>query len=229
MSDTRSPRIRVSVNGPYLVEGTLPMAKQIIVVDEKGECVAWEEAERVEDGGDCTLCRCGSSARKPFCDGSHTTIRFDGTETAPRTPYADAADSIEGPTLVLMDEVDLCADARYCFARGKIWRRVLQDGDEPRSVVIEQSAMCPSGRYTAVDAADGSVCEPELEPSVGFVEDPKKGVSGPLWVRGGIPVIAADGEPYEVRNRVTLCRCGGSKNKPFCDGTHIEIGFDDRT
>ena len=50
---------------------------------------------------------------------------------------------------------------------------------------------------------------------------------GPLWVRGGVRVDAADGEPYEVRNRVTLCRCGASENKPFCDGTHQDIGFRD--
>jgi CDGSH-type Zn-finger protein len=48
-----------------------------------------------------------------------------------------------------------------------------------------------------------------------------------LWVRGGIPVISADGFAYEVRNRVTLCRCGASANKPFCDGSHYKISFRD--
>jgi CDGSH-type Zn-finger protein len=66
-----------------------------------------------------------------------------------------------------------------------------------------------------------------FEPSIGVVEDPQIGVSGPLWVRGGIQVEAADGTPYEVRNRVTLCRCGASQNKPFCDGSHAAIGFTD--
>ena len=56
--------------------------------------------------------------------------------------------------------------------------------------------------------------------SIGIVEDPAKRCSGPLWVLGGIAVESAGGEAYEVRNRVTLCRCGASKNKPFCDGTH---------
>jgi CDGSH-type Zn-finger protein len=44
-------------------------------------------------------------------------------------------------------------------------------------------------------------------------------------VRGGIAVVSADGEQYEVRNRMTLCRCGASSNKPFCDGTHASIKF----
>jgi hypothetical protein len=125
-----------------------------------------------------------------------------------------------------MDRFDLCAEARFCSARGKIWNRVTVDGADSCAVVVEQSELCPSGRYTAVDLATRVVHEPDLEPSIGLVEDPQAGVSGPLWVRGGIPVVSADGEPYEVRNRVTLCRCGGSKNKPFCDSTHVDIGFD---
>ena len=55
-----------------------------------------------------------------------------------------------------------------------------------------------------------------------------QGVSGPIWVRGGIPVVAADGHAYEIRNRVTLCRCGASSNKPFCDGSHASIKFSDQ-
>jgi CDGSH-type Zn-finger protein len=52
------------------------------------------------------------------------------------------------------------------------------------------------------------------------IEDPQMGVSGPIWVRGGIPVEAVNGKAYEIRNRVTLCRCGKSSNKPFCDSSH---------
>ena len=38
---------------------------------------------------------------------------------------------------------------------------------------------------------------------------------------------SADGTTYEIRNRVTLCRCGASQNKPFCDGSHWEVEFRD--
>jgi len=50
---------------------------------------------------------------------------------------------------------------------------------------------------------------------------------GPIWVKGGVPVESADASVFENRNRVTLCRCGGSKNKPFCDGTHLKDRFND--
>src|SRR2546428_568857 len=79
-----------------------------------------------------------------------------------------------------------------------------------------EAGNCPSGRLaTWKRTADGRYepsGEPEFEPSIGVVEDPQMGVSGPLWVRGGIPIEAADGTTYEVRNRVTLCRCGASQN-----------------
>jgi hypothetical protein len=82
---------------------------------------------------------------------------------------------------------------------------------------------CPSGRLVAWDKQAGQPVEPALSPSIGLVQDPTKGVSGPLWVRGGIAVESADGEVYEARNRQTLCRCGASRNKPFCDGSHITV------
>ena len=53
-----------------------------------------------------------------------------------------------------------------------------------------------------------------------LIEDTAKQLRGPIWVRGGIPVVAADGQTYEIRNRMTLRRCGRSANKPFCDGSH---------
>ena len=50
----------------------------------------------------------------------------------------------------------------------------------------------------------------KLEKSVGLIEDPELDSSGPIWVRGGIPIISEEGDQYEIRNRVTLCRCGKS-------------------
>lgn len=228
MSDARVPRIRVAKDGPYLVDGAVAIAKQTIVTDELHESVGWEQAEPLEKGGSCALCRCGSSGMKPYCDGTHRVTGFDGTETADRMPYADAATSRLGPMVTLLDQPGLCAEARFCSAKGMIWHRVEEDDPESADIVIRQAGLCPSGRYTAVVGDPGTTVEPVLDPSIGIVEDPSAGVSGPLWVRGGIPVVSADGRPYEVRNRVTLCRCGGSKNKPLCDGTHVEIGFDDR-
>ena len=89
-----------------------------------------------------------------------------------------------------------------------------------RANLIRQAGDCPAGRLVAIDKASGKPVEPELPQSIGIIEDPSLGCSGPLWVRGGIELVGADGEPHEIRNRMTLCRCGRSENKPFCNGAH---------
>jgi hypothetical protein len=93
-------------------------------------------------------------------------------------------------------------------------------------MALEEVANCNSGRLVAFDEKKGSPIEPILEPSIAAVEEPLRGYEGPLWVRGGIPIESADGITYEIRNRVTLCRCGISSNKPFCDGSHRVIRKD---
>jgi CDGSH-type Zn-finger protein len=70
--------------------------------------------------------------------------------------------------------------------------------------------------------------ENKFEPSIDILEDPQAKMSGPIGLRGDIQLEGADGTKYEKRNRITLCRCGRSKNKPFCDSSHIDFGFNDR-
>jgi hypothetical protein len=117
----------------------------------------------------------------------------------------------------------LCAGARFCDRAGTVWTTVGEiSGAEERAAFVDQVGQCPSGRLVAYDANTGEALEPELPPSIVLVEDPSEGVRGPLWVRGGIEIVGADGTSYETRNRVTLCRCGASANKPFCDGSHFQ-------
>lgn len=222
------PRIQVTQNGPYLVTGSVPIQVQIIATDAAGEPNAWVEGDPVAAPASYLLCRCGNSANKPFCDGTHNRVPFNGTETADRTPYSEQAQALDGPALALTDAQPLCASARFCHLNGTVWRQV-RHTDDPTVAAqfVRQVGDCPSGRLVAWDKTTGAPLEPVLPPSIGLVQDPAKGVSGPLWVRGGITVEAADGTAYEVRNRQTLCRCGASRNKPFCDGSHIVVGFRD--
>lgn len=221
-------RITVSEDGPYLVSGGLPLVRIEIVTNEAGEAVAWREIERIDAGDRYSLCRCGCSQTKPFCDGSHDACGFKGDETAAHDPYFESATCIDGPGVRLRDVRALCAEARFCDREGGLWNLVKR-ADEPgvRELIEDMAGKCPSGRYVACDFGADEPVEPLFEPSIGLVEDPQLGVAGPLWVRGGIAVIGADGSAYEVRNRMTLCRCGSSKNKPFCDGSHIGAGFSD--
>jgi CDGSH-type Zn-finger protein len=223
---TNNARVSVSKNGPYMVTGNVPLSKHIIGTDVDGGSESWIEGEAVPAGKKYALCRCGHSSKKPFCDGTHAKIGFDGTETASRKPYLEQANAFDGPAMVLTDAESLCAFGRFCDPNGSVWRQVAQSDDpETRAAFLRQVHNCPAGRLVAWDKATRTPVEPELPVSIGLVEDPAQQCSGPLWLRGGIQVTAADGFTYEVRNRVTLCRCGQSRNKPFCDGTHAAIKF----
>jgi CDGSH-type Zn-finger protein len=221
-------KVIVSKNGPYLVSGGVPLAKQTIVADTAGASQDWRESDPFPAQDSYALCRCGHSANKPFCDGSHTRVRFNGTETASREPYARQAQLMEGPALDLTDAESLCAFARFCDRDGQVWNQVTRtDEAQLRGPFVRQVNQCPSGRLMALEHGTARAHEEALPVSIGVVEDPVEKCSGPLWLRGGIPVESSHGFSYEVRNRVTLCRCGASKNKPFCDGSHAAIKFRD--
>jgi len=227
--DTKStPKLKILKNGPYLVAGKIPLTKQSIIANEKGRSIKWEEEDCYPQKEEYTLCRCGQTSSSPFCDGTHQKIKFDGTETASKEEYLKRAGTIVGPELIITDLPELCAYARFCHREdGSVWE-LAEDSDNPKSraSAIEGTWECPAGRLLAWDKT-GQPIEKKFEPSIGIIEDPsyKGGVSGPIWVKGGIPIEGSDGSEYEVRNQVTLCRCGKSANKPFCDNTHGLIGY----
>jgi len=216
-----SAKIQITKNGPYLVSGDLPLSEQWIATNAEGESLDYREGKKYPAQPQYALCRCGQSGNKPFCDGSHTKVQFDGTETVSHGPYLEQAETIEGPTMLLTDQENLCAFARFCDPKGRIWNLVQQaDNPETRRVVEHEAGHCPAGRLVVWDRETGKAIEPKFEPSLGLIEDTAKKVRGPIWVRGGVPIVSADGKTYEIRNRVTLCRCGRSDNKPFCNGAH---------
>lgn len=223
-----SAKVQITEDGPYMVSGNLPMRRQTIGANSAGESVKWIEGETFPAQKSYALCRCGHSGKKPFCDGSHAKVGFDGTETASRETYQRQAKVMRGPSMSLTDAEALCAFARFCDPHGQVWNLV-NETDDPaaKKNFVRQAGDCPSGRLVAWDNATEQAVEPEHAPSIGLIEDPAQQCAGPIWLRGGVQVIGSDGFHYEIRNRVTLCRCGASKNKPFCDGTHASIKFKD--
>jgi CDGSH-type Zn-finger protein len=221
-TESEKQRIKVSKNGPYVVSGNIPLFTLIIVTDAAGDPNQWCAGKKYPTRQRYALCRCGESKSEPFCDGTHAKINFDGTETASKERYIKRAKRYDGPSLVLADEEGLCARTRFCRRAGGVWDLVQKSKDKKaRATAIEEVANCPSGRLTLWDKKTGDPIEPKLERSIALIEGPKPGELGPIWVRGGIPIESADDKTYEIRNRITLCRCGKSSNKPFCDGRHF--------
>ena len=226
---TTQVTVTVTENGPYLVTGPVGMAYQVIATDDEDASWTWKQGDTVPTRVRFLLCRCGGSSTKPFCDDTHARIGFDGTETASRAPHAEQAELFGGPTMDLADADALCAFARFCDGHGKVWHAVGETAsDQARATTAHEASHCPGGRLVARDKiADDRDVEPHLEVSLGLIEDPTESASGGIWLRGGIEVVGADGTAYPVRNRVVLCRCGASSNKPFCDGSHATVGFAD--
>lgn len=219
----------VTGRGPYLVYGHPPFAAQHIMPDLHGESWFFRQGRSFSTASEPTaLCRCGASGRKPYCDGSHTKADWDPALTAPPRPLSEGAERTEGPGLTLEDNPAYCVFARFCRPFGDAWSLTERSGDEAsRRLAVREASICPGGRLTARDRATGRAYEYRFEPGLGLVEDPAIGASGGLWVRGGIPIRREDGTAYEVRNRVVLCRCGRSANKPYCDGSHAAVKWRD--
>ena len=216
----KNQRIKVTKDGPYIVSGSVPLNRERVIVGSDGEPARWDKGPAYPRQETYALCRCGRSAIQPFCDGSHAEAGFDGTETARRGAYIDNAERTAGPGLDLTWSAEFCAAARFCHRGEEAWNYAERSDDpEARRIAIEEARDCPSGSLVAWDKTTGEAIEPACEPSISLI-DTARGTLGPIWVKGRIPIESADGFVYETRNRVTLCRCGLSKNKPFCDGSH---------
>ena len=202
-------RIRVLNGGPYRVEGGVP------ILDHEGTGIAAPPAY--------SLCRCGGSQNKPFCDGTHKSNNFNGQEFASKDTTADRAERWAGDEVTIHDDRSRCAHAGVCTDN---LSEVFKSGVEPwidrngaqADEIIRVVGACPSG---ALSYSVGDSPEPVESPegtSITVARD------APYAVRG-LQVVAGDGETYDSRERQTLCRCGGSRNKPFCDGSHWYMGF----
>jgi CDGSH-type Zn-finger protein len=222
-------KIKIQENGPYIVPAGIPLEKETEIGDTDNNPLKWEKGEKYKTEGEYHLCRCGKSHNKPFCDGTHQKEGFDGTETASKKSYDAQSEILSGPGLDLKDAPKLCAGSRFCHRQGGTWD-LTEKSDNPKAkkLAIEEACNCSSGRLTAIDKETGKAIDPEFAPSISVTEDDPARVSGPLWVKGGIAIESSDGTVYEPRNRQTICRCGHSRNKPFCDGTHLNIRFNDK-
>jgi CDGSH-type Zn-finger protein/uncharacterized Fe-S cluster protein YjdI len=235
-------RIAVVPNGPYLVYGNIPLVRKRKVVDEEDYSLAWEKTAVLETEETYALCRCGHSGSKPFCDGTHARIEWDGAEAADTRASVERQRILEGSLtagpetspagtgIVVKRDGYLCMHAAFCIAR-KARIPALMEGvadSDVRAQIIGMVERCPSGSYLYALQHEGPDVEPDYPVQVAVTEEEGE-LAGPLWVTGEIPVARSDGQPFETRNRMTLCRCGQSSEKPLCDGTHRKIAFRDES
>ena len=167
------------------------------------------------------LCRCGGSGSKPFCDGTHRRNGFNDANLADGTKNKRQA--YPGKRITILDNRAICAHAGICTDK---LASVFRYGEEPWIVadgaaadeVMETIRQCPSGALSYAEA--GPL---ERAPMITVT------ANGPYAVTGGIELVGVPFGDGASREHYTLCRCGASKNKPFCDGSHWDAGFKDPT
>jgi CDGSH-type Zn-finger protein len=219
--------IKITQNGPYEVSN-LPLSEGIIKTDDKGYPITVEKTKDYPEKKSYFLCRCGESSNKPFCDGAHIKMKFNGSETAEREIFERMADVIEGPNVILNDTIPLCSGSGFCHGKeGNTWDLIKSKDEKSNVIGIKQACNCTSGRLVAIDKKTNKPIEPEFAPSIMVLKEPSNKVGSSIWAIGNVRIVSANGKEYEIRNRVTLCRCGKSAFKPFCDAAHRYFNFID--
>ncbi len=217
------PAIMTAKNGPYLVTNVTvlrtPLGGEVPVPPQ------------------LALCRCGASATKPFCDGSHTTSGFTDGKDPNRVP--DQRDTYLGQQVTIFDNRGICQHSGLCSDRAPT---AFRTGAEPfvapsgarLDELVRAVRDCPSGalslgfdgpddKHEARDLADWHGTR---ERAIEVTQD------GPYRVTGAIPLTDTAGGDVpraagSSREHFALCRCGQSQNKPFCSGMHWYVDFRD--
>ena len=214
-----TPAIEPAPDGPYLVTNAENL------VDHLG-CALPSRPQMA-------LCRCGRSAMKPYCDGSHARVGFTDEKSPDRV--TDRRDRYVGQQVTILDNRGICQHSGFCTDR---LATVFRLGEEPfvhpsggrMDEIVRAVRDCPSGALGyAIDGVEarGDVdYHGKREPTIEVTKD------GPYRVTGGLPLREPDGQPVPRAEGASLehyalCRCGQSQNKPFCSGMHWYVEFRD--
>ena len=211
------PEIRVSLDGPYVV-ANLPEFRNWL-------------GEELPLKPEMELCRCGQSANKPFCDGSHAKATFSGAKDPNRIP--DRRDEYDGVQVQIFDNRGICAHSGLCTDR---LASVFHVGQEPfitpsggrLDEIIKAVRACPSGALSyGIDGVEArNQVDQHRTASIEVSKD------GPYRITGGVRLVDEIGNDVprsegSSPDHFSLCRCGHSQNKPFCSGMHWYVKFAD--
>ena len=179
--------------------------------------------EPIQTKPNAALCRCGASKNKPFCDGTHARIGFKTEKEEGRVP--DKKDTYKGAAITIHDNRGVCAHAGFCTDKlPVVFRMGTEPWIDPEGADVEEIKriihMCPSGALSYSEN-NREVNEFFDKPAIVIAKN------GPYHVRGKIEIEGVELGDGASREHFALCRCGKSKNKPRCDGSHWYAAFKD--
>jgi len=217
------PKILTLPNGPYYLINEMEPKVVENLRNSNGESLSTIRG--------IALCRCGASKNKPFCDGTHGIIRFLNNDTeVTETGHIvkDKRKTYAGKKIIVHDNRKICSHAAECVNNlPSVFKFDARPWIDPEAATLEESIntirKCPSGALSySIDGVEYKD-QNERKPMVTVSKE------GPYIITGGVELIGdnlqfGDGASKE---HYTLCRCGASRNKPFCDGMHRVINFKD--
>jgi CDGSH-type Zn-finger protein len=222
------PKISPLPNGPYYLLNDMEPKVVENLQNLKGESLSTVRG--------VALCRCGASNNKPFCDGTHGTIGFSSEnkttaaneDNSSKVMIKDKRKDYVGKEITIHDNRRICSHAAECVNNlssvFKLNSRPWINPDSARTEeIIETIRKCPSGALSySIDDIEYRD-QNERRPIVTVSKD------GPYLITGGIDLIGDNIQWAEgaSKEHYTLCRCGASNNKPFCDGMHTTVNFKD--
>lgn len=167
-----------------------------------------------------SLCRCGESKKMPYCDGTHSEKGIKAFKCPDRIP--DRNKNYYGSDIIVHFNYGVCSHDGSCLKLKPVFDRYRRPWILPdlgnKDEIIETIKKCPSGALSYT--LDGVRYQDlDREPVI------KVAKGGPLMIEGNIEFKDDENSCPESKEHYCLCRCGGSKNHPFCDGAHINNGF----
>ncbi|MDW0141984.1 MAG: CDGSH iron-sulfur domain-containing protein [Nitrososphaeraceae archaeon] len=222
------PKILPLPNGPYYLINDMQPKVVYNLQNFKGEPLSTTVG--------IALCRCGASKNKPFCDGTHNVIGFssanrtlDENDDTKKTAIKDQRRNYPGKEITVHDNRKICSHAAECVNNlssvFKLGSRPWINPDASKmNDIIDVVRRCPSGALSySIDGVEYRDPEEQRNPIVTVLKN------GPYHITGGIELIGENIQFGEgaSKEHYTLCRCGASENKPFCDGAHKSSKFND--
>jgi len=202
-------KIDVLDDGPLIVDSLETLT------NSSGEKLAIDEKT--------ALCRCGHSENKPFCDGSHKKVDFSGKRESNASLQKERA--YEGKEITVHDNRTICCHAGECVSGlNSVFDINTNPWINPDNAAVDEVIAvvkkCPSGALS-YSIADKHTRNFDGITGINIAKD------GPYNVTGSIELNVPDEIQPPSNEHYSLCRCGASKNKPYCDGSHSEINFKD--
>lgn len=204
---------------------TIVIVKAGPIIVNDLENFEYANGKRIETKPRMALCRCGKSEFKPYCDRKHLDFGFKGEREI--EPDSKRISRYKAKTLTIYFDKTICSHSAVCLnslpevfdVERFPWVDPYGASEKKIMEVIEK---CPTGALSYT-TDDGKTCCENIhrEPKI-IVQD-----NGPFDIEGGIELKDEYNSKPFVEEHYSLCRCGKSKNAPFCDGAHNHYYFED--